>query len=373
MNKLFIKPANIEDTEKEWLFVAAMPENENGMTNKWHGVSREKFISEALPRMINNSKGIDLPEDFVPDTTLFLWNGDEIVGQFRLRHYLPESMIPGHIGYFIAKEHRGKGFATEGLRLTIKYGSTIIPEDEFYMRLNKDNPASLRVMLKNGGKIFGETEDKLIVKIPKKTATYQTEVINHYNTLIDENNDPVNDPQPLKDYMDKWDGRVFIDKMHLDSNKTVLEIGVGTGRLAIRIAPLCKQFTGIDISPKTISRAKEHLAKNDNVKLICGDFNDYIFESTFDIIYSSLTLMHIEDKQNTINKIYNLLNSNGRFVLSIDKNQDKFIDLGTRKIAVYPDNPKDTESYLIHSRFEVNEIIETELAYIFVAKKGCNE
>ena len=191
MNKLFLKPANMEDAEKEWLFVSAMPENENGMTNKWHGVSREKFISEALPRMINNSKGIDLPEGFVPDTTLFLWNGDEIVGQFRLRHYLPESLIPGHIGYFIAKEHRGKGFATEGLRLTIKYGSTIIPEDEFYMRLNKDNPASLRVMFKNGGRIFSETEDKVIVKIPKKTATYQTEVINHYDTLIDENNDPV--------------------------------------------------------------------------------------------------------------------------------------------------------------------------------------
>lgn len=195
------------------------------------------------------------------------------------------------------------------------------------------------------------------------------EVIIHYDKLIEENNDPVNDPKPLQDYMDKWDGQVFIDKMHLDSNKTVLEIGVGTGRLAIRVAPFCKQFTGIDISPKTILRAKEHLAKNDNVNLICGDFNDYIFESTFDIIYSSLTFMHIEDKQNTINKIYNLLNSNGRFVLSIDKNQDKFIDLGTRKIAVYPDNPNDTKTYLKQSGFTVSEIIETELAYIFVAER----
>ncbi|MBR4728065.1 MAG: GNAT family N-acetyltransferase [Clostridia bacterium] len=167
MSKLFLKPANIEDAEKEWRFVAAMPANENGLTNKWHGVSHEKFISEVLPRMINNSKGIDLPEGFVPDTTLFLWNETEIVGQFRLRHYLPETKIPGHIGYYIAKEHRGKGFATEGLRLTLAYGAGIIPEDEFYMRLNKDNPASLCVMLKNGGRIVGETEDKLIVKIPK--------------------------------------------------------------------------------------------------------------------------------------------------------------------------------------------------------------
>ena len=73
----------------------------------------------------------------------------------------------GTYRFFIAKEHRGKGFATEGLRLTLEYGASIIPEDEYYMRLNKDNPASLRVMLKNGGRIVGETEDKFLVRIPK--------------------------------------------------------------------------------------------------------------------------------------------------------------------------------------------------------------
>lgn len=169
---LYLKEANIEDAEKEWKFVAAMPADENGLTNKWHGISCDIFLSKALPEMINHAKGIDLPEGFVPDTTLFLWNDTQIVGQFRLRHYLPATKIPGHIGYFIAKEHRGKGFATEGLRLTLEYGTSIIPEDEYYMRLNKDNPESLRVMLKNGGRIVGETEDKLIVKIPKNKKNY---------------------------------------------------------------------------------------------------------------------------------------------------------------------------------------------------------
>lgn len=195
------------------------------------------------------------------------------------------------------------------------------------------------------------------------------DVILHYDNLIDENNDPVNDPQPLKEYMDKWDGQVFVDKMELNTNKSVLEIGVGTGRIAVRVTPLCKTFTGIDISPKTIARAKEHLAKNNNADLICGDFNEYDFESTFDVIYSSLTFMHIENKQSAINKVYSLLNAGGKFVLSIDKNQDKNIDLGTRKIAVYPDNPKDTENYLKFSGFVIEKTIETDLAYIFVAKK----
>ena len=63
-------------------------------------------------------------------------------------------------------------------------------------------------------------------------------VIHHYDSLIDENNDPVQDPKPLRDYMDKWDGKVFIDKMELNNEKSVLEIGVGTGRLPVRVAPL---------------------------------------------------------------------------------------------------------------------------------------
>lgn len=85
------------------------------------------------------------------------------------------------------------------------------------------------------------------------------DVVKHYDALIDENNDPVFDPEPLKEYMDNWDGQKFIDEMMLAPNKAVLEIGVGTGRLAIRVAPHCGEFIGIDISPKTVNRARENL------------------------------------------------------------------------------------------------------------------
>jgi len=60
-------------------------------------------------------------------------------------------------------------------------------------------------------------------------------VISHYDSLIDENNDPARDPKPLQEYMNKWDGQVFIDELELSTGKTVLEIGVGTGRLALKV------------------------------------------------------------------------------------------------------------------------------------------
>lgn len=70
------------------------------------------------------------------------------------------------------------------------------------------------------------------------------EVISHYDLLADENNDPVHDVEPLRSYMDKWDGAVFIEKLNLDETKSVLDVGVGTGRLAVRTAPLCKKTYG---------------------------------------------------------------------------------------------------------------------------------
>ena len=197
-----------------------------------------------------------------------------------------------------------------------------------------------------------------------------TEVINHYDLLIGENNDPVHDLKPLRDYMDKWDGQVFIDKMKLDKDKSVLEIGVGTGRLAVRVAPLCGQFYGIDISTKTIDRAKENLSEHTNVKLLCGDFQTLDISQSFDVIYSSLTFMHIEEKQKAINKTAALLKDGGKFVLSIDKNQDGFIDTGTRKITVFPDTPAEMKSYIANSGLMLLEHYETEFAHIFIAEKG---
>lgn len=195
------------------------------------------------------------------------------------------------------------------------------------------------------------------------------DVIQHYDLLVKENNDPVHDPKPLRDYMDKWDGQAFIDSMELDNNKSVLEIGVGTGRLAVRVAPLCGQFCGIDISPKTIERAKENLAEYRNIDLICGNFLSYKFDRKFDVIYSSLTFMHIEDKQRVINKVATLLKYGGKFVLSIDKNQSEYIDTGTRKIKIYPYTKDKTVEYIKSAGLNIINQYDTEFAHIFVAQK----
>ena len=88
------------------------------------------------------------------------------------------------------------------------------------------------------------------------------------------------------------------------------------------------------------------------------------------MIYSSLTFMHIEDKQEAIEKTANLLSASGRFVLSISKNQQIEIDYGTRRIPVFPDHPEEISELLTKSGLTIEQQIETEFAVIFAAVKG---
>lgn len=193
-------------------------------------------------------------------------------------------------------------------------------------------------------------------------------VKDHYDLLIDENNDPVCDPPELKSYMDGWDGEPFINLLELSKSKSCLEIGCGTGRLALRVAPLVLEYHGIDLSSKTVERARQNL-KGLRVKLFEGDFLDFDFLGSYDIIFSSLTFMHIKDKAVAIKKIYKLLKPNGKAVLSLDKATDKFIDYGTRFIEVYPDDNQLIAELFAKTGFKNIEIAEAEHAFIVSGKR----
>ena len=193
------------------------------------------------------------------------------------------------------------------------------------------------------------------------------DVRTHYDLLIDEGNDPFHDPPALRDYMDLWDGPAFLAALELSADMEVLEIGVGTGRLAARAAPLCARLTGIDISPKTIARAVENLAAHPNIHLICADFLEYAFQNRFDVLYSSLTMMHIADKAAFLRKAAALLRPGGRLVLSLDKNQSEFLDMGTRKLRIWPDTPERLLPLL--GSLELTNRFETEFAHILICKK----
>ena len=195
-------------------------------------------------------------------------------------------------------------------------------------------------------------------------------VSRHYDLLIENGNDPVLDGKELSEYMNKWDGEEFISLLDLDVNKTVLEIGCSTGRIAKKIVDFCKTYIGIDVSQKTIDVAKNHFKNNNNARFFDGDFLNYDFYQKFDVICSTLTFMHIQNKEFALTKIFNLLKSDGgKVVLSIDKNQQTFIDTGYSKITIFPDTPEYICGILRQTGFNNIDVKEIEFAHIISAIK----
>lgn len=174
---LYLKKINFEDAEEEYIAIKSMPENENGFENKYYNVTKDEFVNRVIPKLLKNSEGLELPEGYVPDTYFFLWNDNKIVGLFKIRHYLNDFLKKGagHIGYEILPEYRGKGFAKQGLILAIEKCKVIIREEEIYLSVHKNNPASLKVQLECGAFIVSETDEEYLTRIKLKNNNIKFE------------------------------------------------------------------------------------------------------------------------------------------------------------------------------------------------------
>ena len=167
---LYLKKVNEQDAQEEYVYITNLPADENGFTNRYYGISEEDFMQKALPEMIHFSNGVGLPEGFVPETDFFLWEDNHIVGMFRIRHFLNDFLREGagHIGYGIKKEYRGKGYASRALAQALEEARRLVKEDEIYMSVNRDNPASLRVQEKNGAYIHHMDDKEYYTRIKIK-------------------------------------------------------------------------------------------------------------------------------------------------------------------------------------------------------------
>lgn len=156
------------DEERAYDLQKSFAPNENGFVNGAYGLSRQAF-SEFVQLRKRNSQGLDLPEGHVPDTVYVLEDDSEgYVGIVKLRHRLNDALRQGagHIGYGIRKEYRGRGYATAALSLALDEARKIVPEDEIYLSVRKDNPASLKVQLRNGARVDHESGEEYFTRIP---------------------------------------------------------------------------------------------------------------------------------------------------------------------------------------------------------------
>ena len=105
----------------------------------------------------------------------------------------------------------------------------------------------------------------------------------------------------------------FISNMS-SQRSTVLDIGCGSGILALELSKHYKEVIGIDISEQMLSFA--NLKRNrENIRYNNMDANKLNFDKRFDFVVSRATFHHLSDIPNVLNKIKTLLNKGGKIVI----------------------------------------------------------
>jgi len=96
--------------------------------------------------------GERLPDGWVPGTTLFLMDGEDMLGVINLRHRLAGTLrqFGGHVGYSVRPSERGRGHATLMLE-HIKTHARKLGIERLLITCDPENAASGRVVEKCGG------------------------------------------------------------------------------------------------------------------------------------------------------------------------------------------------------------------------------
>lgn len=122
-----------------------------------NGLTSSEY-EEWVERMHSN---VVVPDEVWGKSYTYLaFDNDKLVGILSVRFDLPDELVQkyGHIGYGVKPSERQKGYATKMLRYALdecrKLGL-----NKVVLGCYKDNVASAKTIMKNGGKLVREVDD----------------------------------------------------------------------------------------------------------------------------------------------------------------------------------------------------------------------
>jgi ubiquinone/menaquinone biosynthesis C-methylase UbiE len=126
--------------------------------------------------------------------------------------------------------------------------------------------------------------------------------------------------QPVAD-PDAFERKIAMTKSRMTAQDVVLDVGCGTGSLALRLAPAAAHIHGLDLSSEMvrIATGKARAQQIDNVTFHNGPFDDSfttLQAGSLDGICAYSLLHLVEDLPATLGRIHRLLKPGGFFVTS---------------------------------------------------------
>lgn len=166
-----------------------------------------------------------------------------------------------------------------------------------------------------------------------------------------------------KSYLDSFEKKQLLPLLGSIEGKKILDVGAGTGRLAIELARLGAEVEALDVSEQMLFELNR---KNKQIKTFVGDAENLPFEEgTFDIVVAAFMIVHLKDPRRFFDEVYRVLKNGGFFcVTNINQKDPPKIKTKDGEIVI--------ESFY-HRPEKVREILES-LAFaiekeVFVKEK----
>ena len=144
--------------------------------------------------------------------------------------------------------------------------------------------------------------------------------------------------------------KIIADKinefMDLQDSFSALEFGCGTGLISLNLYDKLSKITCIDTSSGMIKQLEDKVADNNLGKITVAQVNindEHNLTSEYDVIYSSMSLHHVIQLEETLQSFHNLLQDGGQLcIVDLDKEDGSFHSQET--------------NFLGHNGFDQNEL-----------------
>jgi ubiquinone/menaquinone biosynthesis C-methylase UbiE len=158
----------------------------------------------------------------------------------------------------------------------------------------------------------------------------------------------------------------------------VLELGVGTGRIAVPLAKVGFSVVGLDISPNMLQIARSKLAgmAETDLRLIEADITDFRLEERFALVLIPLNgFYHLRDKEaqlSTLNRVWEHLREEGLLILDVFNPDVVMMAEQERELAVEwtKTNPANGRTVTKLSSFTVDRSRQTQQLTFFYDEIG---
>lgn len=174
----------------------------------------------------------------------------------------------------------------------------------------------------------------------------------------------------LEKYWDSFEQGNLTPYIRAATGKKVLDAGAGTGRLTMKLKKAGADVTALDLSSEMLEKLKQ---KDPSIPTVVGDVEAMPFEdNTFDMAFSSLTLVHLKKIEPFLDEVYRVLKDEGIFVLvniHYRKPMTLWDDKGSYTITCYNHFPRHVREAAEKLAYNVDdEILVTEGDNVWISQ-----